>query len=278
VSSDLPPSDSAFPPPTSSAALCAVHPDRASKGTCDHCGAFSCEDCLGVLGGQYVCRTCVDEGRVQVGLTPWDRREELGVPAAFWQTVTAVSGGPVRFFRELRPDGDLAGALGFLVLVSIPAGFGAAIFTYLQNLVMYSLLGTQPQATGIPLLDMMQGPSVGMAVFQVVFAPVGALLYVLIFALLTHLGLMLVGGASRPLEATIKAWCYSYAVMFWGLIPGGQLITGFWVLAVAGIAMAQVHKTSGWKAAFGVLWFMVGCCCVIFVFVGLAAGLAASNF
>lgn len=278
MSSELPPSESAFPPPTSSEPMCAVHPDRPSRGTCDHCGAFSCEDCLGVLGGRYICRTCVEEGRVQTGLTPWDRRDELGLAAAFWQTVTAVSSRPVQFFKELRAEGDLGSALLFLALVSIPAGIGNTIFSAVTNAGLQTFLGAQSQQTGIPWVDFMQEPSLALSAFQVLTAPIWAIIGALIGGLLAHLGLMLVGGATRSLEATLKVYAYGYAVMFWAVIPGAQLVTAIWVLVMYGIGIAQTHRTSGWKAAFAVLWLTVLCCAFVAVAVGIGVFVAASSF
>lgn len=257
--------DEVPPPPAEqpdNGSICALHPAAAAVGTCDHCGNFGCGECLGRLDGRVICRTCVTQGRVEGGATPWDKRGELGMFVAMWRTIVEVSAKPADFFGRLAPNGRTAGAFGFLLLALIPAGISGGISNFVMKFFLIDFMeGFIRQIygpPGSPLSDMMVAaytPSLLDAAFAIVLTPVLCALYAIITALVCHLGLMLVGGAERGLEATIKVCAYAYAgVLFWMVIPIVGGLAWFWMLVVLGMGLASMHRTSGWKAAFAVLY------------------------
>ena len=121
-------------PSTPAASVCAIHEGVASVGTCSHCGNFGCGECLGTMGGAVVCRTCVISGQVNPGLTPWDRRDELGFMTAVWNTIKGVTFGPTQFFEQMGPTGKIGPAIGEVMSEEIVDGAAHSIDITLLNL------------------------------------------------------------------------------------------------------------------------------------------------
>lgn len=256
--------------------VCAVHPAVPAAGTCSHCGNFGCGECLGLLEGKLVCRGCVQAGRVQVGLSPFDRREEMGLLAASWRTLVGVCARPQEFFGDLAPAGRLGSAFLFLFLVSIPAALANGAW----NLAMKAALSpiVEPFVRqvygppGSPFSDLMVSayePNVLTVLGSVAVFPALVLLYALITGLVTHLGLMLVGGAKRGLDASLKVAIYAHGVLFWLVVPVLGGFAWLWMAVVLGIGLARVHDARGWQATFAVLYAPCLCFC------GLIAGSVA---
>ncbi len=257
-------------PTDSGGAFCATHPHLPSSGTCSHCGDFGCGDCLGTLQGQLVCRTCVTSGRVQVGLTPFDRRSELGIVRATWQTLIGVGIHPVQFFTEMDPKGRVGSALGFLALVTVPAGVIAGILNHMTNLALSGLMEGMIQDVygppGTPMGDLMAGlyqPSLVGTIIGVVMFPIQIIFCAMITGLLVHLGLVILGGASKGVEATIKVSIYSYGLMFWVVVPMIGGLSLLWSVIVIGIGVTWVHRTDGWKSGLAVAYAPCLCCTAI---------------
>ena len=259
-------------------AHCAVHPGMPSAGTCSHCGSFGCIECLGTLQGNLVCRVCVQEGRVQVGLSPFDRREELGLVTAAWKTLVEVGLRPTRFFAELSPQGRLGSAVGFLLLISVPAGMisnatGYGMLVLMQDW-LEGLIRNVYGPAGNPLSDEMVksiSPNLLASVLQGFLHPLICLIGALLLGLLAHGALLLLGGGSQRLEATLKVSIYAYAINFWVVIP---LVGGFswlWGLVAMGIGLSAIHGDSGWKATLAIILPPLFCCCSG-VLLALAAG------
>lgn len=268
---EAPAAESQEPPqgePSLDGAKCAVHPFGAAVGTCEHCGSFSCADCLGELGGRMICRTCVVEGRVQVGLSPWDERATLGLLAAAWATLKAISLRPGEFFSNLAPSHFMGAAIGFAVLVGTPGQIGAVIYNNLGNVLLFEAIGLDMnQAYGNdPISEMFRPGGAAQIILGVVMAPLGVLMNAMLYGLLGHVGLMIVGGTTKKLEASLKVACYASALNFWMIIPLpyiNALVVGIWWMVVLGIGLMKMHGTTGAKAAFAVLWFPCTCLCLI---------------
>ena len=206
------PADAPPPPPPEPSldgAKCTVHAHAPAVGTCEHCGTFACADCLGDLGGRMICRACVVEGRVEVGLTPWDERARLGFGAAFWATLKQISLSPGTFFSNLAPSHFMGAAIGFAVLAGTPGQIGAVIYNNLGNVLLFEAIGLDlDQAyNNDPVSQFFRPGGAGQIVLGIVMAPIGVLMNAMIYGLLGHLGLMIVGGASKKLEASLKVAC-----------------------------------------------------------------------
>lgn len=279
---ESPPSGSPAPPVAGT--FCAAHPHAPAAGTCAHCGTFGCGECLGRMEGRLVCRTCVETGRVQVGLSPMDRREELGLSRAFWQTLVAVCVRPGEFFEELAPTGRLGTGFLFLLLVSLPAYTLSSIYNYLSNHVLAPTLEPFVRQIYDPispdLSDQLVAslqPSLLDVALGIVLGPPFLIIIAILTGLIMHLGLLMVGGAGRGLEASLKVSLYGHGVVFGLVIPIVGGLCWLWAPVVLGFGLARIHGVPGWKAAFGVLWApALACCCSVAGLVGLVALIGAS--
>ncbi len=260
---------------SSTGAFCAVHPQRGAVATCDHCGTFACPECIVLDGDRQICRTCVREQRVQLGSNPWERREDLGILPAAWQTVLAVSASPGRFFKSLGRGGTVSEAALFQALVLVPALFMSAIYGQLMLLAFGDMFldlieqfasqipadtmeevrkGLKPSAAGVVkgvLLNLIIGPPIW-------------ILIVMAFGVVQHGFLSVVGGAKRDFETTLRVCLYAGGVRFWEVIPLVNWIGLPWVLTVQSIGLANAHETDGWKGAVGGWGPAFGCCCCLF--------------
>ena len=278
------PTPTGVPADPTAGTVCATHPIAPAVGTCSHCGNFGCGSCLGRLEGKLVCRTCVEQGRVQVGLSPFDRREELGLLRAFWQTLVGVCVRPGEFFEDLAPTGRLGGAFLFLLLACLPGYILNSIYNYVSRFALAPTLEPIVRDVYDPispeLADQLVAslqPSLLDLAFGIVLGPVMLFVFALVAGLLMHLGLMIVGGAARPLEASLKVALYGHGVVFWLVIPMIGGLCWLWAPVVLAFGLTRIHPTQGWKAAFAVLWApALACCCSVAGVVGLVFLIGAS--
>jgi hypothetical protein len=226
------------------------------------------------MNGAVVCRTCVttgevNPGEVNPGLTPWDRRDELGLLSALWQTVKGVSLAPTEFFEQMSPTGRLAPAMGFLVLATIPASIVSNTVSYVSNLALAPMLepfirnvyGPEGNTLSDLVVGSMQPSLVGSG-FWILAYPFAIVVYALVTGLVCHLGLMLCGGATQPLEATIKTSVYAFAILFWAVIPIVGGLASIWLLVALVFGLSTVHRSGGFKATFSVLYAPCTCACL----------------
>lgn len=243
------------------------------------------------MDGAVVCRPCVTSGRVNPGLTPWDRRDELGMVGAVWGTIRDVSFAPAQFFARMAPTGRTGAAIGFLALIAIPAGLVGNLVSYFSNMLLAPMLEPMVRdvygPAGNPISDMVVSsmePSVLGSGFGMLLYPLIIVVYALITGLVCHLGLMLTGGASEPLEATVKTSIYAYGVTFWAVVPLAGSLSWLWLLVVLVFGLSTVHKSGGFKATFAVLYAPLTCCCLVFggtfvlAFLGVAALSGSGGF
>jgi hypothetical protein len=120
-----------------------------------------------------------------------------------------------------------------------------------------------------------------MLVISAVMAVVVSIGLVMLFALIDHLGLSLLGGPTGTLDVSVRANALALAPYVLGIIPVcGVYVFGVWSVVLRIIALSSLHKVSGGKAAAVVLTQIVLCCGGLFgvpFLVGIAAGLAGGR-
>lgn len=191
---------------------------------------------------------------------PWEQ-VELDLAAKVWQTIVGVVSNPIEFFEQLRREGGIFPPYLFYLLVAWPA----------------VVIGTVLQAP----FDMMMGSSGGEAMITFVavllLTPIILFITLIIGSGLTHLGLMVFGGANHPFEATYRVNAYAYGGVAWlGVIPFcGSTIGFIWGIVLEIMGIARVHDISTGKAAAAVLVplavIMILAFCVVAVFAGIIA-------
>jgi hypothetical protein len=107
----------------------------------------------------------------------------------------------------------------------------------------------------------------------IVIAPVFLVVAVFFGTALTHVCLMIVGGAKRPFEATFRVYSYVLgAVALFNLIPCcGWCVGIVWGIVAEIIGLAEVHQIGRGRAAVAVLLPILLCC-------GLLAAMALAGW
>ncbi|MEE2828755.1 MAG: hypothetical protein VX498_06185 [Myxococcota bacterium] len=234
-------------------AQCGLHPDRPAAAACENCGTFGCVDCIGVLGEQEVCRTCVEDGRVTAYGIPWDNREELGLFRAWRLTTTELVMRPVQFFAALNPAAPLRDAYLFfgvsvgsvILLLFLCVGGIAAIVAGIIGFngepEAAALVGVFGTAYGVFLGCMMATASICLV-------------------LVHHCLLVLMQGASGGLKGTLRVALYSHGIYPAMLIPCVSNFVWIYLMALQAVGYNQAHEGPVWKPVSAVAIPAVFCC------------------
>ncbi|HYR59012.1 MAG TPA: GYF domain-containing protein [Chthoniobacteraceae bacterium] len=214
---------------------------------------------------------------------PWERRAQLGWWQAGLQTIKAVLLDPVETFATMKREGGLGGPLLYLVIFASIGGIAGAAYQLLIQLTMHSAMPElqqqqQAQFRGALPFVFTTGMWIAFAAFMPVLIAIGSF----IAAGITHLSLMICGGAKQPFETTYRIYCYSSgSVGPLQLIPVcGAYIAGIWGLVCMCIGVAKSHEIGGGRAVIAVLLPAIVCCSGIFVIAmvfGFTAAMAAKG-
>ena len=199
--------------------------------------------------------------------TPWERRDELGFVAAWWQTVQQALFEPQKLFASARLDRGAA-QLGFAVLTATV--FGA----------VGQLLGLAVQARSQAFWDRMVGQmempdafrqllhqsqrysSPGMVLLGLLLFPLVNFIFVYLNAAITHGFALVLGQSRRGFAATFAACTYSWAPLVLLAIPGcGGIIGVLWLIVLTGVGLKVTHGIKPAGAAAAVLTpYLILCC------------------
>jgi len=204
---------------------------------------------------------------------PWEHREQLGLVKAFSDTLIMVLTKPVEAFQIMRTEGGLldpvlyaviGGSLGFIVYFLFTLLFGS-----------FGMMGGQRNPFGAIF-----GGAIG-TIFAIIFCPILIALSVFIGAGIIHLCLMLVGGAKKSYETTLRVVCFATGSTQPLLIVPfcGSFVAGIWGLIVECIGLARAHETDVGRAVLAILLPLIVCCGGAFLLMtlGLFAGLAGHH-
>lgn len=248
--------------------LCAVHAGEVALGNCPRCGAFVCQRCV-VDGSGLTCESCRARGVHEVTeLTPWERRDELGLVSGFWLTTRAALVDPKKFFASVRPDGSVGDALLFGWLSSALA----APFVFLQLWLTLTTMKAPlkqvleqlaKQGSDIALPDF--SPASVAALFA--FPSVALFPLSLIMGVATiHVGLLLFGAGARGFGASMRAMSYVYAtqipIAILSVVPGVGGLAGLAVYFYLAVALTKLHGSTTGRTLLGMLLvpLALGCC------------------
>ena len=252
---------------------CAVHPTRLGLAICERCGAFACARCVRRDShGLTLCASC--HGREPDEPLPWDQREELGLPLAFWRTFVTVLLHPDRF-ATARAEGSVGGSLLFALLCSLPNALSVGlmylgIFSFLPQLVASASKQTAPAEMR------WMGPAA--LVGALIAGPLFGLFTTLVGSGLDHLVLRM-GGATRSYGVTLRANALSQAPWVLGLVPiVGAQVALVWTLVARVIAYRGLHRTSWGPAVAGTLVAPLGTCLLCGGAYAAVIAVAVANF
>jgi len=212
----------------------------------------------------------------------WEWWPQLGFGRALLKTIGEVLGHPDETFGRARRVGGLRRPLAFLLLASV----ATRLLNFLLMLPFMPLLrGIAQQAEGalrrsglaVPYGSLSKAFNPATSVVAdffglFVFYPLGLLIWIFLFAGLTHLFLVMYGGARYSFETTFRALAYAAggcAVL--ALIPlCGTLVSTIALAIVGSIALARMHETDSWRAVLAILTPGI---LIVLCVVGLIAGL-----
>jgi hypothetical protein len=204
---------------------------------------------------------------------PWEHREQLGLVKAFTDTLIMVLTKPVEAFQIMRTEGGLVDP----VLYAVIGGSLGLIVYFLFTLLFgsFGMMGGQRN----PLAAIFGG-AFG-AIFVIILCPIFIALSVFIGAGIIHLCLMLVGGAKKSYETTLRVVCFATGSTQPLLIVPicGSFIAGIWGLIVECIGLARAHETDVGRAVLAILLPVIVCCGGAFLLMtlGIFAGLAGHH-
>ncbi len=206
---------------------------------------------------------------------PWENRERIGFLPALTETVVMVLMRPEQAFRVMRREGGLTDPLLFVLIMGSLGGLASFVFSAALHAAGFGAMNQSRWAA-------MFGLGV-MSFFMLLLVPVFVIIRSFVSAGIAHLCLMLLGGANRPFETTLRVICFSNgSANLLQLVPVcGGLFAGVWSLVLNCIGLARAHETDTWRAVLAVLLPMIVCCgggvFLVVLLAGSFAGAAAWN-
>lgn len=192
---------------------------------------------------------------VAAGGLPWEYRAETGFFAALLETIRKVLLEPKAAFNTMKQTGGFGAPLFYFVLL---ATIGGAAGVFYQSVYSSLEKGATPEQQAISAM-FSSTATIGMTIMLL---PILLAAFAFISAGLVHLGLMVVGGAKRPFEATFRVACYaggSTAVL--QLLPMcGTIASSIWNFVCMVIGLSEVHGISKGRAVVAVLLPSIVCC------------------
>lgn len=195
---------------------------------------------------------------------PWPPPEGGSAIGAFGETWKDATFDAKSFFHRLPPGRSVGPALLYYLIIGILAA-GVGLFWDATG-VFTTPAGQAPvaEASGFGALD---------PVVAFLLSPLVLLIALGLSAGITHLLLLMLGGARNGFGTTVRVFCYAYSPMLFGVVPVlGAIVGSIWMIVVAIIGLREGHATEGWKAGLAVLLpfiLMVGL--LIFAIMMLAA-------
>ena len=183
----------------------------------------------------------------------WENPSGGSFFSSAYQSARGILSQPSETFRAMPTEGGLGKPLAFYLSVSWLTSAIAVLYQAIAATVNPEMVLPREAASmsgyAIPLIYLA----------ALIFLPALLLVGVFVSSGLIHLGLVAVGGARKPFEATFRALCYSGgATSVLQLIPlcGGWLSSIAW-LVYSVIALKEVHRTETWRpvAAIALVFF-----------------------
>ena len=185
---------------------------------------------------------------------PWEHRAQLGTMTAFLETAKLVLLQPSVAFSKMKTEGGMTDPITYALL-----GGSVGIVCYLLLLILVQSIGLM-STRGNPI-EHLFGFGIGL-VFAFLLIPVFLIVGIFIGAIILHLCLMLVGGAKRSFETTLRVLCFvSGSTNLLLIIPFcGGAVAGIWALVAECIGIARAHETETGRAVLAVFLPVVLCC------------------
>ena len=203
---------------------------------------------------------------------PWENRDSNNFVNALVETLVMVLTRPNEAFTKMKREGGFVDPLVYALIFGVIGGVVSLMYSFLTQSI--GLLGSRDSGAG-----MLANLGVNSA-FGLVLLPVAIVVGMFVGAAITHVCLMIVGGANQNYETTLRVLAYgSGSANVCQLIPFcGGFVSLVYSLVVNSIGLARAHETDTWRAVVAILLPIVVCCggsmLLVFLIVGSLAGLA----
>jgi hypothetical protein len=194
------------------------------------------------------------EAPILRGGLPWDEREQKGWFNAFIETLQMVLTRPDFAFRSMKLEGGLAGP----IIYALIGGCAGGIVSFLFSLGFQSIGLSMGHRSALAVLT---GMGIGSAAF-IILLPVLIVLGLFIGGAIVHLCLMIVGGANKTFEATLRVLAFTQGSTGpLQMVPiCGGIIAGVWALVLNCIGLARAHETDTGRAVLAIFLPLIVCC------------------
>ncbi len=203
------------------------------------------------------------------GPTPWERRGELGLFTALYQTIGRSAFRPQSFWSTVDPDRPWSDAFWYAWIITVVGSLLQAPINIWNFRNIRAQLMSNPQLASMmrgeftEWFDWLAANSVTVA-FGMCAATI--VLFPLTFMLGTgvvHLGCMLFGCANNGFEASARVMGYATtpALMTWLPQVGGMV--GLYVLILQVWGLTQVQETTFGRAVAAVLVIPIATACCL---------------
>lgn len=205
-------------------------------------------------------------------LPTWERPETRSFFSSVVESVKEILGSPVETFRAMPATGGFGRPLKFYLLVSWLTSAVAILVQLAAALVNPEMFVQE----GVPAIPREMLPWIFVA--AIVLMPLILLVGIFVSSALLHGALMIVGGAKKPFETTLRALCYAGgATSVIQMIPlcGGWISTIAWIFYSA-MALKEAHRSDLWRpvVAIGLVFLLF--CGVVFGAAFLVVALAGA--
>ncbi len=190
----------------------------------------------------------------------WERREELGLLVALFQTVKTVLFSPSYFFSKMRIRGGIMAPLSYYLLMHCTTL--AITILFLLPMILKDPSSFSPQLAAFSPHSLLIG-----GIGFLLLSPLIFTLAIFFSAGAMHLSLKLVKGAAEPFEATLRLFCYtSGSLSPLALIPflGGVIVLIIGMICYC-IGLKKIHASTNWKLFFAFLISPLICFLVAFL-------------
>lgn len=179
------------------------------------------------------------------GYCPWEDQEHLGFMEGILQTVKLSLFSPQLFFSRLPKQGGLLAPLLYALILD-------TLGTMVSFLWSMALGNAFPEVLGV---------SGGSGVALGLLIPVLVFISIMVWAVVLHVSLFLVGGAHEDFEATFRVVCYTSGVEIFSAVPIiGGIVKSIWKLYITVIGVREVHAITTGRAVAALCIPLVLCC------------------
>ncbi len=191
--------------------------------------------------------------------SPWEDHENIGFAEGLFRTLKLTMLNPHSFFAGMPKRSPLSLPIWYAFLIETTGAVVGLIWSLNSGNQLFGSISTPLGVIAVGIL-----------------LPFAALASVLLWAVVLHVSLLMVGGAKDKLETTLRLVCYTSGPELLNVIPVvGGIVGLFWKIYITIVAITKVHGISAGRASVAVMLPGLLCCGLPLVGLGIALALLA---